>query len=245
MTEANPQPSAGQSDGSPDRRAGRQAEAGERPTEGRSFGAQQTKDGKHPTPPIPGPDVGLQLQQEAVQAGQEMLRMGQQAASQTAELWRQSLEPFTVWQTGMRRLFDETWGQVSGLGVMRPMQTAHPLAGGAISGLMGAPAADLKEADDAYHLCLEVPGMAAADLKIDVKGGRLAIRGQKTEERHDGGGAYQISERRYGSFERIFPLPAGVDSKKIGVKLEDGLLKINLPKAAPAAGDRSAIEIQN
>jgi HSP20 family protein len=241
MTEANAHPSDGPSEDGRERHGARRAAADDRPTETPSFGAT---DGKPAAPSIPGPDVGLQLHQEAMQTGQEMLKMGQQAATQTAELWRQSLEPLTAWQAGMRRWFDQTWGEMSGLGVMRPLQTARPFAGAVISGLMGAPAADLKETGEAYHLCIEVPGMAAENLKVDVKDSRLAVRGQKTEERDDHGGAYRISERRFGGFERIFPLPASVDSRAIDVKLADGLLKITLPKTAPEASDRSPIEIR-
>jgi HSP20 family protein len=178
-----------------------------------------------------------------MQAGQEAIRVGQRAAAQTLELWRQSLRPLTAWQSEMRRWFDQTWGQMSGLGVMRPLQSARPFSGGALAALMGAPAADLHEADDAYHLCIEVPGMKVEELELDLTDGLLAVSGRKTQENHEGSGAYQISERRYGSFERIFPLPADVDRSAIDAKLESGLLRISLPKVAPTDGNRSKIEV--
>lgn len=241
MTDVNPPTSNGQSGGGRESRAGHQA-AGERPGEARTFADGRSAVDRPVHSPAPGADVGLQHQHEAVQTGQEMILVGQQVAAQTAELWRQALEPLGAWRNETARWFDYAWRQMSGLGVMRPMQTARPFGGGVIAAMMGAPAADLQETDDAYLLDVEVPGMVAEDLKLNIKDGRLALSGQKTQARH--GDGYQISERRYGCFERHFPLPADVDRKAIDAELESGVLKIRLPKAAAASGERSKIEVR-
>ena len=54
---------------------------------------------------------------------------------------------------------------------------------------------------------------------------------------------YRVSERRYGRFERSFPLPPDVDRGHIAA-LKDGVLKITLPKNPAAATPRSRIEIK-
>ena len=56
--------------------------------------------------------------------------------------------------------------------------------------------------------------------------------------------AYRVSERRYGRFERSFPLPPDVDRGHIAAQFKDGVLKITLPKNPAAATPRSRIEIK-
>jgi HSP20 family molecular chaperone IbpA len=243
MTDVNPQPTTGPSDGGRERRGGRQPAAGDRPAEDKAFSGSPSGGDKPVVTADQAADAGLQLQREAMQAGQEMMRMGRRAATQSSELWRQSFEPLAAWQSEMRRWFDHTWGQMTGMGLLRPLQTARPFGGGAAAVLMGVPAADLEETDDAYRLCIEVPGMASEDLKLDVKDGSLAVSGQKTQEQSDSAAAYRISERRYGSFQRIFPLPADVDRNRIDAKLEAGLLTITLPKTSPANSGERKIEV--
>jgi len=242
LTNVNPEnahgrPDAGR-DGGKERRT--QPAPGDRPAADRSF-ASAPSDGAFTAPKAPA--MGLEIQHEAVQAGQDILRAGQRTALQTSQLWRESLEPFAALQTEMNRWFD-AWRNAAGLGAMQPLRTARPFAQNAAVALMGAPAADLKETGEGYRLCIEVPGMEADDLKLGVRNDMLVIHGQKTEENHQGGDIYQISERRFGSFERAIPLPADVDRDAIAAKLESGVLKVNLPKTAEAAGAWSRIHVQ-
>ncbi len=263
MTDSNPQAtpqatpqSASQAEKADGRRAGRQAGSADQPQEQRSFdsngaaaqagapsGAQAAK-----ADAVNRQILGesLQIQHEAVQAGQEALKASQAAATQATALWRQSLEPLAAFQSQMRHLFEDAWRQTTGLEAARPMHTARPFAGGSIAALMGAPAADLQETDSLYHLAMEVPGLSAKDLKLGLKGDTLVIAGQKLETRRENGAAYRLSERRYGSFERAFPIPADVDRGAIAAKVESGLLTVDLPKANPTAagGAWSPIEVR-
>ena len=127
---------------------------------------------------------------------------------------------------------------------MRPLRTARPFTGAPVATLIGAPAVDLKEGDTAYHLCIEVPGLAAKDLDLRFSADTLTVSGHKAEERNEDGGVYQISERRYGSFERAFPLPADIDRARIEAKVENGLLKVMLPKSARTGTNWSKIEVR-
>jgi HSP20 family protein len=62
----------------------------------------------------------------------------------------------------------------------------------------------------------------------------LVIKGEKQEEREEEANCYYLSERRYGSFERAFRLPEGVDSDKIEASFKKGVLTVTLPKTAEA-----------
>ena len=72
----------------------------------------------------------------------------------------------------------------------------------------------------------------------------LTIRGEKKEEKEEKKRDYYLSERRYGSFERRFQLPDGVDSDKIEAAFKKGLLTVTLPKTAAAQAAEKKIAIR-
>jgi HSP20 family protein len=113
-----------------------------------------------------------------------------------------------------------------------------------MGGLFAPPPADLKETKDAHLLSIELPGLARGDVDIALSGDMLTVRGQKIEENEDASSAYRVSERRFGRFERSFPIPFDVDRKRIEAQFRDGILKIAMPKRPDAAGQRSKIEIK-
>lgn len=89
------------------------------------------------------------------------------------------------------------------------------------------PAAELSETDDALHLKLEIPGMEAKDLDIQVMADRVAIAGERKSEIND----KTRSEFRYGKFQRVIPLPARIQNTNVTAEYKDGILNLTLPKA--------------
>lgn len=97
-------------------------------------------------------------------------------------------------------------------------------------GLTFAPAAELEETPDAIHLRLEVPGMEAKDLDVEVTAESVAISGERrTENRTEEKGMVR-SEFRYGKFQRIIPIPARIDNQNVQAEYKDGILRLTLPK---------------
>ncbi len=93
------------------------------------------------------------------------------------------------------------------------------------------PAAEMSETSDAVHLKLEVPGLDAKDLDIQVAAESIAISGErKTESKTESDGMTK-SEFRYGSFRRVIPLPARVKNTEVNAEYKDGILNLTLPKA--------------
>lgn len=93
------------------------------------------------------------------------------------------------------------------------------------------PAAELTETDDAVHLRLEVPGMEAKDLDVQVMVDRVAIAGERksaTKSEEDG---KTHSEFRYGKFSRVIPLPVRIQNTNVNAEYKDGILNLTLPKA--------------
>ncbi|MBE9170864.1 Hsp20/alpha crystallin family protein [Pleurocapsales cyanobacterium LEGE 06147] len=93
------------------------------------------------------------------------------------------------------------------------------------------PAAELTETDEALHLKLEVPGMEAKDLDIQVMADRVAIAGERKSEIKSEENGRTRSEFRYGKFSRVIPLPARIQNTNVNAEYKDGILNLTLPKA--------------
>jgi HSP20 family protein len=98
---------------------------------------------------------------------------------------------------------------------------------GDFGNLSKVPAAELTETDDAVHLKLEVPGMEAKDLDVQVMVDRVAIAGERKSEIND----KTRSEFRYGKFSRVIPLPVRIQNNLVTADYKDGILNLTLPKA--------------
>ena len=180
----------------------------------------------------------------AREGSRQMLEQGRRAGQQVADAWRGTFDPFFAMQYDMSRWFDELWGQTFGF---RHSPATHPLRAltnfGA-GGLFGLPPADLKETDRELRLAIELPGLTRDDIDISLEGDSLVICGRKAEEIEDAAATYRVSERRYGRFERIFPLPADVDRAKIEARFRDGVLRIVAPREIETAPQRHRIEVK-
>ena len=77
---------------------------------------------------------------------------------------------------------------------------------------------------------VEIPGMNADDLVIDIHGNVLSIRGEKRSGAAQQDRRYHLMERAYGHFKRNIPLPHGVDPERAEVTYRDGVLTVILPK---------------
>ncbi len=100
------------------------------------------------------------------------------------------------------------------------------------------------ESEREYRITAELPGMDAKDIDISISDDMLILKGEKREEREEKAGNYHRSERRFGSFQRSFQLPRGVDRDGIEASFERGLLTLTLPKMAEASVQRRKIDIR-
>ncbi len=98
-------------------------------------------------------------------------------------------------------------------------------------GLNKVPAAELLETSDAIHLKLELPGIDAKDLDVQVTEKSVSISGErKSETKTEEKGVFK-TEFHYGTFQRVMPLPARIDNTKVTAEYKDGILNLTLPKA--------------
>ncbi|HSB09697.1 MAG TPA: Hsp20/alpha crystallin family protein [Blastocatellia bacterium] len=95
-----------------------------------------------------------------------------------------------------------------------------------------APPAEVYETPRDYVVDVEVAGLAEGDFTVQVINNTLIVRGARRFRRANEEAKYHASERAYGAFERLFPMPAYVQPDKLKTKLSDGILEIVIPKHA-------------
>lgn len=214
----------------------------ERPPQDRSFTPEHLAAGDLIAPNPMTIGAGLEVEHEAVQLGQEMIRAGQRAFNEVMTVWRRSLEPYAAARAAMSSWYEDVLRQTTGFGAVRPLRAARPTVGAAAATVMGGPPLDLRELQDCYRVQVEVPGVDIEDIHLSLKNGLLIVSGHKAEAVEEG--AYQISERRYGRFERAAPVPDKVDASRIDAQLGKGILTVTLPKKADAIEPSAKIEVR-
>ena len=105
------------------------------------------------------------------------------------------------------------------------------------------PAADIVQEGEDAIITLEVPGITAEDVEIEVKDRSLVVRGRRPAvEREDAKVLRQ--EIRRGEFSRGFRLPAHVGPDAVRASYDAGLLTIRISGAQPAPVTR-IVPIEN
>jgi HSP20 family protein len=110
--------------------------------------------------------------------------------------------------------------------------------------LGAAPAVDVVEKDKAYEVTVELPGMDEKNVEVKLVNGSLSIRGEKQEEKEEKKKDYHLRERHFGSFERRFALPEGVDADQIEASVRRGVLTVTLPKKPEAIKPEKKIAVK-
>ena len=98
-------------------------------------------------------------------------------------------------------------------------------------GLSFIPAAEITETPEAVQIKLEIPGMEAKDLNLEVTADSLTINGERKSEIKTEEEGFTRTEFRYGKFHRVIPLPVQVDNTNVAAEYKDGILNLTLPKA--------------
>jgi HSP20 family protein len=105
-----------------------------------------------------------------------------------------------------------------------------------------APALDVAETEEAYEVSIELPGMKAEEVEVELKGENLWISGEKKEEKEEKGKAFHRVERRHGEFRRMVRLPVAVDEGKVEAKFTDGVLTVHVPKTEEVKPKRIPVQ---
>jgi HSP20 family protein len=132
----------------------------------------------------------------------------------------------------MNALFEDFFGDKSPL-----------LAGEKATAFM--PRFDVSESDAGIDVSAELPGMDEKDIEVSTDGNILSIKGEKHTGHEENKTNYRVSERSYGTFQRSFSLPDGLDLEKVDAKFKDGVLKMHLPKTEESRKNVKKIKVNN
>jgi len=106
------------------------------------------------------------------------------------------------------------------------------------------PAVNVYEEGDNTIVEAQVPGLKKEELHVEMLGDRLTLRGETKQETEKKERNYHVKELRYGSFERVVPLPYEVAADKVKAELKEGVVKITLPKSEAAKESVREIEVK-
>ena len=96
-----------------------------------------------------------------------------------------------------------------------------------------APAINVLENEKSYDLEVAAPGMTKEDFKVTLdENGDLVINMEKKQENNEDkkNGHYLRREFSYSKYQQTMLLPDDADREKINAQVENGVLKVNIPK---------------
>lgn len=141
-------------------------------------------------------------------------------------------DPFLALRRDMNRVFEDFWSRFD-----RPFGSDGALAA-------AGPRTDVSETDEAVQIAMELPGLEDKDIEVNLTDDVLTVRGEKKRESEHNGRGYYVSERTWGSFHRMIPLPPGVDTGKAEARFKNGVLTVTLPKTEEAKARMKRIEVK-
>ena len=101
------------------------------------------------------------------------------------------------------------------------------------------PAIEVSQQGDTLMISADLPGMARQDVKIEVRGEKLIIEGQRDDSVSSGDASGRRSERRFGRFYRMIALPHGAMADSAQATMQNGVLLIQMPVTDMQARGRS------
>lgn len=96
------------------------------------------------------------------------------------------------------------------------------------------PDLELIERDDRLVARLDLPGLKSDEITVEAADGALTISGERKREAQEKSSRWARSERVYGRFDRMIPLPEGVRPADVKATFIDGVLEVTLPLPAEA-----------
>jgi HSP20 family protein len=104
------------------------------------------------------------------------------------------------------------------------------------------PAADVLVGPEAVTVYMDVPGLRAGDIEIELEQDTLTVRGERAYPYDDSDQTvWRRIERSFGRFERGLRVPPGLDPGQIQASLADGVLTLTVPRPQPPQPKRVEI----
>jgi HSP20 family protein len=147
-----------------------------------------------------------------------------------------AIAPHRAWQ----RIADEMDRMMSGFGLGSRWAAAPLWRTGEAS--LWAPDIDVYQKDDQLVIKADLPGLRKDEVSVEIADDGVTIQGERKIERQEDREGYFRSERSYGNFCRVIPLPEGAMTDQAKATFHDGVLEVTLP-APPQATKGRKLEI--
>jgi|SRR5215469_1006377 HSP20 family protein len=92
-----------------------------------------------------------------------------------------------------------------------------------------SPAIEVRERNNNLEITAELPGMTKEDVKVECTEEGVILEGEKRREHEHTEGGVHRSERSYGHFYRLVPLPDGAEPDKTKADFKNGILTVQVP----------------
>lgn len=127
--------------------------------------------------------------------------------------------------------FFRTFGNVAG-DLESVMERLWGESGEGTNQAVFAPRLDIAEAEQAYEVTVDLPGVKSEDVRVEMHEDRLTIAGVRQSHSEQKERQFHRIERSTGTFSRTVVVPSKVDVEKIEATYSDGVLHVSLPKAS-------------
>jgi HSP20 family protein len=107
------------------------------------------------------------------------------------------------------------------------------------------PQIEVFEEGDRLVSRVDLPGLKKEDVKVEVTDGHLVISGERKSEVKEEKDRFYRSERQYGSFYRLVPLPEGVKLEDVKATFADGVLEVRVPLPAAPQPRKRTVEVED
>lgn len=114
--------------------------------------------------------------------------------------------------------------------LMQMLRGAHVIQAGQSQNATWNPPIDIYETPGEFILIAELPGVQGSEIDVKVVDGTLQLRGERRWVRESEDEQFHRIESSYGKFERNFSLSESIDTAGITADLDNGVLKVVLPK---------------
>ncbi|MGD9333024.1 MAG: Hsp20/alpha crystallin family protein [Desulfobacterales bacterium] len=146
--------------------------------------------------------------------------------------------PLMQFHQDVDRLFDRA---LRGFG-LAPLAFERPPMP-SLSGDLLRPTLDLGATDEEYTIAMEIPGVNAKDVQLEMVDDTLTISGEKRQTKEAKEKNFYRRERSYGSFQRTLSLPEDADQDSVKATFENGILTVRMPRKALPKSDVKQIPV--
>ena len=118
------------------------------------------------------------------------------------------------------------------------------IATDSVSTAKSFPTMDITENQSEYVVIAEMPGVNKEDVKITFEKSLLTVQGQRKSSEIPQDARVLLNEMRVRDFSRSIRIPVEIEVNNLSAELENGMLRIVLPKAEEAKPKQIEVKVK-